>query len=192
MGIIKSAKETLDSSTLVLGRKAEGKTSYVINELERKGLKNTLWIACDNTDTLKAALPDADVAVIHQWSDFEEVYKSLVLSDTKYDSVVIDGLSTLSSFFMDTTQYRLQDYGILGRKMLTHVAGLRGKFGDLYITLDLVPDEEGKTVLSVNRDLYRKITPFCNIRLCYVEASDKNLTYAVQTNSAKANKFRKN
>lgn len=201
MSIIRKAGELNNTSTLVFGLPADGKTTAIMEHITENGY-NPLWVVFTNADIIARNHPEWDVAIIPNWFEFDLLYKEMVnkkIDITQYDVVVIEGLGYAATMALTDilsiaeTKDPRPSYLEMGRLIAAKIAGLRGLFKAVFVTLDLQRDDENNLEMSINRHLYFNILGFFgNKWYVYSEpkADKSGVNYIVQTDPTYALRFK--
>jgi hypothetical protein len=196
MSIIKLASELGGTSTLVMGKHAEGKTTAVVKDIIDRGL-NPLWISFSNIEPLHDEVEvDWSVAQPASWEEFmKELFSSIVTGEldiSHYDTVVLDGLNIAATLMLGSKATITQaDYRNLGLTMQGVVAKLRSLFKNTYVVIDTVDSAEGEEKRSINRDLYNQLVSLFGRKwYAYAAPTKTGITYHIQKNPTLAVRFK--
>ncbi len=198
MSIIQKANEITGTSTIVMGRHAEGKSTAVIDEIMGDA-GNPLWVSFTNMGafTPYARQLDWDTAQPTSWQEFQtDLYGALVSGEidaNKYDTIVIDGLNIAATLMLGVKgTITQQDYRQMGLTMQGIVARLRSMFDNIYVIIDIVDSAEGEEQLAINRDLFNQLVSLFGRKwYAYAEPTKEgSINYIVQANPTLAVRFK--
>jgi len=100
---MRAADRPFTTNMLIYGDAGTGKTHLAGSADAVPQMRKVLHLDCESgANTLKAAWPNVEVIEINKWQDLIDVYQALFAGGHDYNTVIVDSLTELNDYCIDT------------------------------------------------------------------------------------------
>lgn len=128
-----------------------------MRRLEETGSKNVVWFGFGNINAVLGNPQAADylVAQPRTWKEFKTGISELEKMEEPIDAIVVDVLNQMSAKALSDNPTQA-DWAQMGNDVRNVLEQLRALAPNVYVVVDVLPNDEGVDKLDLNRDLYKK------------------------------------